>query len=135
LTNGRFGDYQYHSGEVPVEARTESNAQGNVLGCGLLMDPDNKLATFFTLNGVLLGKFFLEVSSKYKYVVRFGKSNKKMSRIFIINLIICFYIMRNLKEKPIYRETNTNYSFGGCGSSFPYSHNLEKFGDIGGEFW
>jgi hypothetical protein len=27
----------------------------NVLGCGLVLEPDNKLAIFFTLNGQLLG--------------------------------------------------------------------------------
>lgn len=30
---------------------------GNIYGCGLLLDPDNQLAIFFTLNGILLGEF------------------------------------------------------------------------------
>jgi hypothetical protein len=54
-TDGR----QYEYTEVPVEARpVPPNVQRNVFGCGLLMDPDNKLTTFFTLNGILLGEFF-----------------------------------------------------------------------------
>jgi hypothetical protein len=34
------------------------NVQGDVYGCGILMNPDNKLTTFYTLNGILLGKLF-----------------------------------------------------------------------------
>jgi hypothetical protein len=30
---------------------------GGVDGCGLLLSPDNKLAIFFTLDGILSGKF------------------------------------------------------------------------------
>jgi hypothetical protein len=32
----------------------------NVYGCGLLMDPTDKLAIFFTLNGILMGEFLLK---------------------------------------------------------------------------
>jgi hypothetical protein len=34
------------------------NGHGDVVGCGLLQSPDNKLAIFFTVNGLLLGQFF-----------------------------------------------------------------------------
>jgi hypothetical protein len=43
-----------------VGVRPEQNDQGNVYGCGILMDPDNQVTTFFTLNGVILGESFLE---------------------------------------------------------------------------
>jgi hypothetical protein len=33
----------------------------NVFGCGLVLDPENKLWIFFTLNGQLLGELALEV--------------------------------------------------------------------------
>jgi hypothetical protein len=36
---------------------------GNVFGCGLVLDPDNKLDIFFTFNGQLLGKLMLEILS------------------------------------------------------------------------
>jgi hypothetical protein len=53
--------------EGPVETRPESpNVQGNVYGCGLLIDPDNELTIFFTLNGILLGELFLNVSRKFR---------------------------------------------------------------------
>jgi hypothetical protein len=55
--NGRNGGFQFQLFELPVGVKAESNAQGNVFGCGILIDPDNELATFFTLNGFLLGEF------------------------------------------------------------------------------
>jgi hypothetical protein len=54
--HGLFGEIQFS--ELPLGARSES--KGNVYGCGLLMHPDNKVTIFFTLNGFLLGEFFLE---------------------------------------------------------------------------
>jgi hypothetical protein len=46
-----------HFFELPEGAnRPEKKQYGNVFGCGLVLDPDNKLAIFFTLNGQLLGK-------------------------------------------------------------------------------
>jgi hypothetical protein len=35
----------------------ELKETGNVVGCGILMNPDDKLTIFFTLNGILAGKF------------------------------------------------------------------------------
>jgi hypothetical protein len=57
FNNGRNGGFEFQLFELPVEARSESNAQSNVYGCGILVDTDNKLTTFFTLNGILLGEF------------------------------------------------------------------------------
>jgi hypothetical protein len=34
-----------------------SKYKGNVYGCGLVMDPNDKLTIFFTLNGILMGQF------------------------------------------------------------------------------
>jgi hypothetical protein len=44
---------------LPDEAARRPEMKGflNVVGCGLIVEPDNKLAIFFTLNGKLLGKF------------------------------------------------------------------------------
>jgi hypothetical protein len=57
-TNERSGNYKLM--ELPVGVRHgPTNVQGNVYGCGILMHPDNKLTTFFTLNGVFLGGFYL----------------------------------------------------------------------------
>jgi hypothetical protein len=51
--------------ELPVGARPEpQNVHRNVFGCGILMHPDNKVKIFFTLNGILLGKFLLADSNK-----------------------------------------------------------------------
>jgi hypothetical protein len=35
------------------------NAIRDVLGCGLLLSRENEMSIFFTLNGILLGEFFL----------------------------------------------------------------------------
>jgi hypothetical protein len=55
-TNGHYGEYEYT--QVSVGAGPEQNVQGNVFGCGILMDPDNKVTIFFTLNSLLLGELF-----------------------------------------------------------------------------
>jgi hypothetical protein len=50
--------------ELPDEAvqpKMRDNGNGrNVYGCGLVMDPNDKLAIFFTLNGILMGQFILK---------------------------------------------------------------------------
>jgi hypothetical protein len=51
-----------HSFEFPEGAiRPEMKEHGNVFGCGLVLDPKDKLAIFFTLNGILYGEVMLEV--------------------------------------------------------------------------
>jgi hypothetical protein len=49
------GVYYY---ELPngVNVVPKWNGRGDVLGCGLLLNPENKVAIFFTMNGMLLGK-------------------------------------------------------------------------------
>jgi hypothetical protein len=67
---------------MPMGVRPEPrNAQGNVFGSGLLMDPDNKLTIFFTLNGILLGEFFSEDFINYN-------GSQKICLIFLINFQI-----------------------------------------------
>jgi hypothetical protein len=33
------------------------NGNGDVVGCGLVLSPNNRLAIFFTGNGILMGQF------------------------------------------------------------------------------
>jgi hypothetical protein len=40
-----------------VNSEVEYKARGNTTGCGILLDPQNKVAIFFTRNGNLLSKF------------------------------------------------------------------------------
>jgi hypothetical protein len=87
-------------------ARLEQNVQGSVFGCGLLMDPDNKLTIFFTLNGILLGKFFL---GHFMYKLSCKKQQKRPNvhtNKSLHNLL--YYIIKDLKETQIYRQTNSN---------------------------
>jgi hypothetical protein len=80
-TEGHFGDFRFS--ELPVGVRPEPpNVRGIIYGCGILMDPDNKLTTFFTLNGILLGEFYLEVWKKFK-----SEKSQKVGRIFLINFL------------------------------------------------
>jgi hypothetical protein len=47
---------QRHRFEFPVGViRPEQKDTGNVVGCGILMDPDDKFTIFFTVNGILIG--------------------------------------------------------------------------------
>jgi hypothetical protein len=54
-------DGDYHRFELPEGAVRPSWKHINVFGCGLVLDPDNNLAIFFTLNGKLLGEFMLKI--------------------------------------------------------------------------
>jgi hypothetical protein len=58
-----YGDYDYwlagkqHKFEHPRP--NGAIVTGGVFGCGLLLNPKNELAVFFTLNGNLLGKLLV----------------------------------------------------------------------------
>jgi hypothetical protein len=44
---------------MEVESPYEDDSLGmdvSVIGCGILLNSENQLAVFFTLNGILLGK-------------------------------------------------------------------------------
>jgi hypothetical protein len=45
--------------------RPEWNYHGDVIGCGLLLDSENELAIFFSLNGILRGLFGLGIGLRY----------------------------------------------------------------------
>jgi hypothetical protein len=52
-----------HPFELPegaIPPRTKDDGM-DVYGCGLVLDPDDKLAVFFTLNGKLMGELVLEI--------------------------------------------------------------------------
>jgi hypothetical protein len=49
---GKVHEFEWPKGTT----RPTWNGQGNVAGCGLVLSPDNKLAIFFTLNGILMGQ-------------------------------------------------------------------------------
>jgi hypothetical protein len=48
--------------EGAIQPRWELNSL-NVYGCGLVLDPENKLWIFFTLNGNILGELVRDVLS------------------------------------------------------------------------
>jgi hypothetical protein len=53
-----FIDGKKHEFEWPDEAvKPKSPNCEDVIGCGLLLNPENKLAVFFTRNGTLMGQF------------------------------------------------------------------------------
>jgi hypothetical protein len=66
-----------HRFELPEGAiRPEIRGNENVYGCGLVLDPDNILAIFFTLNGQLLSELVLEI---------LRINNERISCIYISN--------------------------------------------------
>jgi hypothetical protein len=53
-------NHQLELPEGAIQPRWERNIS-NVHGCGLVLDPDNKLSIFFTLNGQLEGELAMEI--------------------------------------------------------------------------
>jgi hypothetical protein len=50
-------DGELHQLELQGAIRPVGKEYGNVYGCGLVLDSENNVAIFFTLNGQLLGEF------------------------------------------------------------------------------
>jgi hypothetical protein len=63
--------------EGAIRPRLKSSIDANVFGCGLVLDCDDKLWIFFTLNGKLLGELALRALriSKHKSYVYFQLIN------------------------------------------------------------
>jgi hypothetical protein len=55
LFSAKSCNFDLPNGDNGVPKR--NNGLGNVAGCGLLLNPKNKLSIFFTLYAILLGKF------------------------------------------------------------------------------
>jgi hypothetical protein len=51
--SGKLHQFEWQNGAIQPE--WNSHGQGNVLGCGLLLNPANELSIFFTGNGLLMG--------------------------------------------------------------------------------
>jgi hypothetical protein len=54
---GVFHHFEWQDGAI----RPIRNFGTNVYGCGLVLDPKDKLAIFFTYNGQLMGELMLEI--------------------------------------------------------------------------
>jgi hypothetical protein len=65
--------HQFELPEGVVQPKWKSNGS-NVFGCGLLLDPEDKVAIFFTLNGQLMGESVLDVL----------KINKNKSHVYFL---------------------------------------------------
>jgi hypothetical protein len=61
ISNGcnwcRLSGKSHHFKLPNVAIKPVWNGSINVVGCGLVLDTKNELAIFFTLNGILMGKF------------------------------------------------------------------------------
>jgi hypothetical protein len=53
LLSGTDHEFEWPDG---VANKPKCKGPGDVLGCGLLLHPNNKVAIFFTANGILLGQ-------------------------------------------------------------------------------
>jgi hypothetical protein len=42
-----------------MQPEWNGDGDGDVIGCGLVLNPNNQLAIFFTVNGILMGQFLL----------------------------------------------------------------------------
>jgi hypothetical protein len=68
-----LNDFCYVSGnrhyfECPNEAIKPKRKWrlGDVVGCGILLNPEKKLAVFFTGNGILMGQFQCGIGDEFK---------------------------------------------------------------------
>jgi hypothetical protein len=52
---GQQNYFEFPEGVIQPEVKET----GNVFGCGILVDPDDKLTIFFTLNGILIGSVLI----------------------------------------------------------------------------
>jgi hypothetical protein len=55
LISGDMHDFEWPEGAT--KPKRVGATKGDVDGCGLLLSPDNKLAIFFTFDGILIGEF------------------------------------------------------------------------------
>jgi hypothetical protein len=80
-------DGELHQLELPegaIEPKFKANGI-DVYGCGLVLDPEDKLCIFFTLNGNLLGELVLVLDAL--------RINKKKSHVYF--RLINYNINRN----------------------------------------
>jgi hypothetical protein len=52
---GHRHEFQFPEGVIQPEVKDT----GKVVGCGILMNPDDKLTIFFTVNGILIGSVLI----------------------------------------------------------------------------
>jgi hypothetical protein len=49
--------FEWPNGVIKIKHKNNWNGPCDTYGCGLLLSPTNKLAIFFTVNGILMGQF------------------------------------------------------------------------------
>jgi hypothetical protein len=75
IENGYAFKYCWLSGKkhlfewpLGLSNRLEWNDRVEVMGCGILLTPQNKLALFFTANGIFLGQFQFIHQQRWKKI-------------------------------------------------------------------
>jgi hypothetical protein len=84
-----------------------------VLGCGLILNPENKLAVFFTKNGTLMGQFGLELAKIFILNISVNLQVRKFRSVFllwiwIVSIQLWKFMMHG--RRPILGETRPNLS-------------------------
>jgi hypothetical protein len=75
---------QYHHFEFPEGViRPKLKETENVAGCGILIDSDDELTIFFTMNGILIGSAIIFLLA-YFYLTIFQIANFQLIRWWII---------------------------------------------------
>jgi hypothetical protein len=65
-----FVSEKHHIFECPPGTiRPEWELNGNIIGCGLLLYQNDKLAIFFTVNGKLMGQYCDRLTLKNKFQI------------------------------------------------------------------
>jgi hypothetical protein len=110
---------KYHEFEVEERLPTFNMVGGNVHGCGLLLNPNDKLSIFFTLNGQLMGEFYAGKIGKKNWE-EMAKEIGFYCRKFLILILIFKYFDFHYNVLILinfFRPANSNSYF--VGSSLP----------------
>jgi hypothetical protein len=112
LPAGTKHEFEQPNGAIKPEWKS---SEKDIIGCGISLHSNGKLFIFFTLNGILMGQFLLQL------LALMAQKNWKKTRNFGDGRI----------NVPIYRQTNPDHAFSGS----PLSNCSHGRCGYGGKFW
>jgi hypothetical protein len=109
--------------------RPEVKDTGNVIGCGILINPDDKLAIFFTLNGILIGSVLIFFHCIFLHELRSPNKNNFSDRQIQINPTVDHLVPTVALRDGVSVEANF-----GENPAKPFEYDIEKCPGMGLEW-